>query len=315
MMLQPQPRQEISGRRSAMKLVSPRTRVALSNILLAVDFSPATEAALPFALGIARRYGSKIYLAHVIRPDVYQLAASEAANTVLDEARHSAEKQMARVLVSGRLRGVPHQVLLAQGDLWSVISMMIQEHSIDLVVVGTHGRTGLPKALLGSVAEEVFRLAPCPVLTVGPRVARDLPSQRELRQVVYATDFSASAESAGAYAVSVAQEHQASLTLLHVVSPAVEAGSPLAPDALASHLQALVPPEADLWCKPEFTVEFGEPAEVILKAAEERQADLIVLGVRRTAPSFAHPRAATAYQVVCQAPCPVLTVRSQGGVP
>jgi nucleotide-binding universal stress UspA family protein len=298
-----------------MKLVSPRARVALSNILLAVDFSPATEAALPFALGIARRYASKIFLAHVIRPDVYQLAACEAANTVLDETRRSAERQMARVLVSGRLRGVPHQVLLGQGDLWSVISTMIQEHDIDLVVVGTHGRTGLPKVLLGSVAEEVFRLALCPVLTVGPRVAPELPSQRELRQVVYATDFSASAESAAAYAVSVAQEHQASLTMLHVVSGSAAPAAPLAPDVLTARLQGLVPPEAELWCKPEFAVEFGEPAEGILKAAEERQADLIVLGVRRPAPSFAHPRAATAYQVVCRAPCPVLTVRSQGGAP
>lgn len=301
-----------------MKPLSPQVRVALSNILMAVDFSPATQAALPFALEIARRYGSRIYLAHVIRPDVCKLASPEAITTVLDEARRDAERQMARVLVSGRLRGIPHQVLLAQGDRWSVISTMIQEHDIDLVVVGTHGRTGLPKMLLGSVAEEVFRLTPCPVLTVGPHVHQELAPERELRQIVYATDFSNS-EGAAAYAFSLAQEHQASLTLLHVAPPRSAQpsvpGAPLAAETFIERLRGLVPPEAELWCEPEFVVQFGAPAEEILKAAEERRGDLIVLGVRQPARAFTHPRAATAYQVVCQAPCPVLTVRSQGGAP
>jgi nucleotide-binding universal stress UspA family protein len=203
--------------RFAMKLMDAKTRVALRNILMAIDYSPSADAALDYAVAIARRYGSRIYMTHVIRPDVYQLVSPEAMETVLDQARHYAEQQMAKVLVSGRVRGVPHQVLLGQGELWTVFSQLIEEHEIDLIVVGTHGRTGLKKMLIGSVAERVFRLASCPVLTVGPKVPHETVEEAEPRRILYATDFSEAAEGAAPYSLSLAQEQQSNLTLLHVL--------------------------------------------------------------------------------------------------
>lgn len=291
-----------------MKLVDAKTRVMLRNILMAVDFSPASDAAVLYASAIARRYGSRIYLAHVIRPDIYQLVSPEAMATVLDEAHRTAEQQMSKILISGRLRGIQHQVLLGQGELWSVFSRLIEEHEIDLVVAGTHGRTGLEKMLIGSVAEKVFRLASCPVMTVGPRAAGEVPDEAEFRHVLLATDFTPAADHATAYALSLAQEHQANLTLLHVVEHAPEVARPAVP-TLVEKLEGLVPPDAELWCTPECAVEFGSPADGILKAAEEHQADLIVLGVRHRDHSFSHLLPATAYKVVCRAHCPVLTVR------
>lgn len=292
-----------------MKLMDAKTRVVLRNILMAVDFSPSSHAALQYASAIVRRYGSRIYLAHVIRPDAYQLVSPDAVDTVLDQARHYAEQQLAKILISGRLRGIPHQVLLGQGELWTVFSKLIEEHEIDLIGVGTHGRTGLEKMLIGSVAERVFRLATCPVLTVGPKVSGVVPEEAELRQILYATDFTSAAECAAAYALSLAQEHQAQLTLLHVADHARESARLDAP-AIAERLQALVPPEAELWCTPKCVVEVGPPADGILKAAEQHKADLIVLGVRQPDHSFSHLPPATAYKVVCRAPCPVLTVRA-----
>jgi nucleotide-binding universal stress UspA family protein len=291
-----------------MRLMDARTRVVVRNILMAVDFSPSSSGALAYATAIARRYGSRIYLAHVIRPDVYQLVSPEAMDTVLDQARHFAEQQMAKILVSGRLRGIPHQVLLGQGELWTIFSKLIEEHEIDLVVVGTHGRTGLEKMLIGSVAERVFRLAPCPVLTVGPRVQGDVSDDAALERVLYATDFSAAAESAAAYALSLAQEQQAVLTILHVAERARDS-APAGTSAIVERLKALVPPEADLWCTPQYDVGFGTPADGILKAADEFKADLIVMGVRHPDFSFSHLPPATAYKVVCRAPRPVLTIR------
>jgi nucleotide-binding universal stress UspA family protein len=299
--------QDSNAARIAMKLRDATSRVALRNILMAIDFSPSSDAALDYSVAIARRYGSRIYMTHVIRPDVYQLVSPEAMETVLDQARHYAEQQMAKVLVSGRVRGVPHQVLLGQGELWTVLSELIEEHEIDLIVVGTHGRTGLKKMLMGSVAERVFRMAPCPVLTVGPHVPHDAVKRRGPRQILYATDFSATAEGAAGYALTLAQEHQSNLSLLHVLEG--DRFDSVKAETAADRLKSLVVPEAALWCTPDFRVAFGHPADEILRAAEDREADLIVLGARKPDFSISQLPPATAYKVVCSAHCPVLTIR------
>ena len=287
-------------------------RISLQNILFATDFSAVSTTALEHALSIARRYDSRIYLAHVIRPDAYQLVPPEAVANVSEQARRYAEQQMAQLLVSGRLRDIPHQVLLKHGELWPVLAAAIQEHAVNLVVVGTHGRTGVRKLLLGSVAEEIFRMASCPVLTVGPKVAGEVPAEAALKRILYATDFTPHAERASAYAFSLAQEHQAHLTLLHVVQGAGEVSAPASAkltEFFLRQMRQLVPEGADLWCDPEFRVDFGDPADEILKVTAEINAYLVVLGVRRSATFAGHLPPATAYKVVCQAPCPVLTVR------
>lgn len=300
-----------------MKRADSEARVAMRNILLATDFSHSSDAALAHAASIARRYDAKMFVAHVIRPDAYQLVPPEATTVAIEQTRRYAEQQMASLLISGRLRDIPHQVLLGTGELWPVLSELLGQHEIDLIVVGTHGRTGVRKLLLGSAAEEIFRMASCPVLTVGPKVevpegaalARD-PLTR--RRFLYATDFTAHSERAAAYAVSLAQENQAHLTLLHVVKEATDVSEhnrARMVEFFNKRLRALLPDEADLWCEPEIIVEFGEPADSILKVAGETKTELIALGVRRAGTFPGHLPPATAYKVVCQATCPVLTVR------
>lgn len=295
-----------------LKKVNGKKPVKLDNILFATDFSPASEAALGYALAIARRYDSKLFVAHVIRPDVYQMLPPENLAGVLEQIRHYAEQEMANLLISGRLRGIPHEILLEQGQLWSVLSGMMEKNEIDLIVVGTRGRTGVQKLLLGSVAEEIFRVSHRPVLTVGPTVSGRAPEATQLHQIVFATDFTPAAEQAAAYALSLAQEHQAHLTLMHVVRDVDK----VSPESVArlrefftKRLEKIVPPETDLWCDPEFAVSFGAPAEGVLEVAKNKHADLIVLGVRGVASFAGHLPPATAYKIVCQAPCPVLTVR------
>lgn len=127
---------------------------------------------------------------------------------------------------------------------------------IDLIVLGTHGRTGWGKVLLGSVAESIFRKAPCPVVTVGPHCSADPKRSVEFHQIVFATNFSPESLVAAPYAVSLAQENQAKLTLLHVVEdPKSGLGNPdqLVPPELAM-LCRVIPKEARLWCGPEFLV-------------------------------------------------------------
>ncbi len=294
-----------------MITVTPDTRIQVRNILLATDFSASSEAALPHALALARRYDACLYVAHVIRPDLFDIMPSDELLSARQRARRHAEGEMSRMMVSGRLRGIAHQVLIEEGPLWSTLSEVIESHDVDLAVVGSHGRTGSRKLLLGSVAEEIFRLAQCPVLTVGPHAAANRPAE-SVKRVIYATDFRPHSERAAAYALSLAQENEAVLTLLHIVKDAV-VNSPcnagILRDFFVRRMKALVPSGAEAWCQVEYAVEFGEPAAEILRMAEEHGAELIVLGIRRSATFAGHLPPATAYKVVCQARCPVLTVR------
>jgi len=203
--------------------------------------------------------------------------------------------------------------LLERGELQDVISAIILQHGIDLLVLGTHGRKGIKRLVLGSVAEQIFRFATCPVLTVGPKVARQPAQFKTLNRVLFATDFSSGSLHALPYALSLAEENEASLVLLHQIEFFPLDQDPRKVEAnTKARLRALVPPGAELWCKPEIVVGDYFPTEGILKVAKERDVDLIVMGVHRASSSKApqHSPWAIAYEVVCNAHCPVLTVRA-----
>src|SRR5271157_5610792 len=122
---------------------------------------------------------------------------------------------MADLMGSESLKDVEHKELIEQGEIPEVISKLVRKHGIDLIVVGTGGRKGLGKLLLGSVAEEIFRHAACPVLTMGPH-ATGWEIDGNLRHILLATDFGAESVHGLPYAISLAEENRARLTLLHV---------------------------------------------------------------------------------------------------
>lgn len=294
-----------------MKLLDAATRISLKNILFATDFSPHSERALSYALSIARRYGSKLYAAHVIYSDA-PLVLSEAWQATAAKIEREVKEATRRL--DAQLQGVPHQVLLREGEVWESLSEIIQTNEIDLLVMGTHGRTGFRKLLMGSVAEETFRQAPCPVLTVGPNISANAEASVEMQEILFATDFSPESLAAAPYAVSLAQEHQAQLSLLHVLERADAAitDPELNAASLLHRLHALVPIEAELWCRPKYFVNYGSPAQQIVELAKARHADLIVMGVRSAKGHIVaatHLGRATAHNVVSKAECPVLTVR------
>jgi len=154
-----------------MKAVQARSKVALKNMLFATDFSPTADAAGLIAKQIAQRYAAKIYGLHVkpIENYVNYAAAAPEAWAAMTEASERATEENTKFL-NDQLNGVDHEVLIEEGNIWDVISQLIDQKEIDLVVLGTRGRTGFGKALLGSVAEQILRQSPCPVLTVGPHV-------------------------------------------------------------------------------------------------------------------------------------------------
>jgi nucleotide-binding universal stress UspA family protein len=287
-------------------------RISLTKILVATDFSEVSDRALGYAIALARRYDARIYLAHVITPDPFQFAEPQLAQATYEKVRQAAEEGITDILISGKLRGLPHEVLLEEGNVWPTLEKLIIEHEIDLVVAGTHGRGKVQKILIGSVAEEIFRQADTAVLTVGPSVKGDPQREIDLKHILFATDFGPGAQKAAAHAFSLAQEHNATLTLLHVI----ESAAAYTDESVARQreinsvrMRQLMPNGTEDWCKPEFRVTFGSAVEEILIAARESKADLIVMGAKPRRSLAGHVPLTIAYNVVTKATCPVLTVR------
>ena len=287
-----------------MKAAVATPRVSFRNVLFLTDFSEPSEAALPFAIGIARAYGSKTLVLHVLQPSM----------ALVEEAQEDSAKAGMEHL-SAQLAGLPHETMLEWGaEVWPSVEQMLKSYAIDLIVVGTHGRTGTEKLLLGSVAEDIFRRSPVPVLTVGPAVRNGIHGGARFHNVLFATDFSSHSLAALPYGLSFAQENQARLTLLHVlphdgVSISSLNQTPMA--AALTKLKELFPEGTNNWCQSETLIETGHPSSRILEMAKMQRADLIVLGVRSVAqaPGAAtHLARATAHKIVAHAPCPVLTV-------
>lgn len=293
-----------------MKAVSARARVQIKNVLFATDFSPAAAAAIPYVKEVATRYGAGLFALHVRPPVVNPMIPPASWAATVEAAR--AEEQRQRETLLAAFAGMHPEIIIEEGDIQSSLASAIAMHKIDLIVVGTRGRTGVGKFFLGSTAEEIFRQASCPVLTVGPHATLSLQAGR-LSAIVYATDFSDKSLAAASYASSLAQEFQARLVLVHVIpdsKPGELITSAQTRGSCEQLLQELVPPGS--CCESECVVEVGEAADKILQVAEDKKAAVIVLGVR---PETGFPGAAThlpiatAHKVVSHAHCPVLTVR------
>ena len=309
-------------------LAQPAAPSALSvkNVLFATDFSPTSEAALPYASAICRRFGGTLHAAHVLS-DANLLVMTGGVDyvsmgTIFDSAHQDAREKLEHMAL--RFEGIPHHNHVRHGLIWKNLAEIIAENQVDLIVVGTHGRGGLGKLLLGSVAEDILRHAPCPVLTIGPKISgraklpvfptigRDLaPPELDLRQIVLATNFAHNPAAAAQAAVSLAQAFRARFTLVHVFEDYTHLGSqPGLIDEGVRRLLELLPKDAALPYAPETVLEFGSAAERILRVAFQREADLLVLGARSAAHAGStHLPWTTAHQVIAQAHCPVLTLR------
>jgi nucleotide-binding universal stress UspA family protein len=297
-----------------MKSVQVVPRVELKNILFLTDFSDASEAALPFAIAVAREHGSTVHALHVLIPDAFNYTTVELGNLAMEAQEECADNSMRRV--DAQLTGLPHHTSVVRGfGIWPIIEQLVSETPFDLIVLGTHGRTGAQKALMGSAAEEIFRKSPIPVMTIGPSVRHGAHSAARFRRVLFATDFSKHAQAALRYAISFALENRAELTLLHAIPDKKNAKAHPSSASVAEALHALhelIPPGTELQCRPEPLVRCDQPAVAILESAEQCGADLIVLGIRgaQGVPGAStHLDRSIAHKIVVFAECPVLTVR------
>jgi nucleotide-binding universal stress UspA family protein len=282
-----------------------RARLVLDNILFATDFSTASDVGLSYALALARYFHGKIYMVPAAAMDFVEAIADGARQKALEEARAGAVRWVTELRLSGQLDGIRHETPVGE-EAEKALPRLLEEQAFDLAINGVGCREG-QTLLLEPTVEAVVRRSRCPILTVGSHLYDS--ADGNLKNIVYATDFSPESLEASRYALSLAQEFQARLTLLHVV----ERLEPTLLDQKAGlakpyelWLGKLVPDEARLWCELEFLVEFGRPAERILQVAWENHADLVVLGACGL-DSLVSP-GLNVRKVICNAWCPVLTV-------
>ncbi len=297
--------------------------IEFQGILCPTDFSDISRHALEHAIVIGRWYGSRITALHVDTPmivvgtsDLVSPAASELLPG--ESNRQRLEEQVRAWLSPATAAGLQTHVIVDEGNPATCILEHARTSSADLIVIGTHGQSGFERLVLGSVAEKVLRKAACPVMTVPPHAAG--ASKLPFAHVLCAIDFSDSSIAALQFALSLAQESNARLTLLHVFEwPSDEASARRVLETSEFHrqwetekrhqLEGLIPADVRDWCAPEPKLAFGKAYQQILNLAASEQVDVIVMGVRGRNPIDLMLFGSTTNQVVRHAACPVLTLR------
>lgn len=280
---------------------------SIKNILFATDFSEPSMKAFPYVAALAKKFGASVFACHAITPSSLVTAAPQAAPYLYEAEHNAAEKELANIVSSTDLQSVRTKALLDAGMLGDVVLEQIKENNIDLVVAGTHGRTGIRRFLLGSAVEDICRAATCPVLTIGPDFPATAP---EFTRILLPTDLSAESARVLPIVIRMAHEYGAAVTVLHVM-PEELAGNPNATKlsqpifATLTHMF-----ETQLRSlKTEFILETGGTAETILRVAHQRKADLIAMGIRSAFYSGFSLGKNVAYKVMAGAECPVVTCK------
>jgi nucleotide-binding universal stress UspA family protein len=298
-------------------------RIQIRRVVCAVDFSEPSRAAFDHALALTRWFEAKMTIAHVVPVMAALPDPAYPAGLLPAITPERALQELDRLAGTALGAGVASSVVLLEGDPVRQILELGRKVPADLLVMGTHGLRGFERLMLGSVSEAVLRKATCPVLTVSRACRPSVdPRDRPFRKVLCALDLKAASARTLMLALSLAQETDASLTLLHVVEgPDGGVGSNAHFDVpeyrgyLASEarekLQRAVPAEARDWCDVGEFVTIGEASQEILELAKKRDADLIVMGAHGPNPIDLLFFGSTARRVVRDASCPVLTIPSR----
>jgi nucleotide-binding universal stress UspA family protein len=284
----------------------PKIAQQFKNVLFATDFSPGSLHALPYVAGMAKTFGSTVHLCHIIAPT--PLAAGAAAPRLYEATGQDVTEHLATLLHAPLLEGLNGKLVLAEGAIEEELLKVVRQRNIDLVVAGTHGRTGWRKLLLGSVAEAMRRVTTCPILTVGP--AQTFRDGVLFKRILFPTDLSRESKSILPYLTLLAEKYGSRVTVLHVLPKeaginrdAKALGEPVRKNMIQAFQSDLAP------SGPEFIVESGDIVDTVLRVAQEKNADLIAMGIRNAFVPGTHLRSSKAYGIIAGAHCPVLTSR------
>lgn len=304
-------------------------RNSFKHIVMATDFSAAAKRALAYALKVARHYGAEISIIHAIPPEPMEPIPMGPLPGELNREQLLARLEMQKLEDEMPFGEIQHKTAIVMGEVDEALFSIINRDHPDLLVLGTHGRGALKELALGSVAERILRVVTCPVLTIGPHVPQPKSDGGCFKSVLFATDFGPSSSRAFPLALTIAENCNAKLVLLHMTPPrsfadigagGYGAGAYTEEELRAWHeqmredklrkLKSLVPPGAKLPAPPQYVVKTNFLPDGILDAAEIHASDLIVMGANRTrSPRMvAHLPWAVVHNTLCAAKCPVLTV-------
>jgi len=297
--------------------------IEFKQIICPVDFSDSSARALAYAAALARWYSAPLTVLHVVptfEPMQVRGDLAEPIRVVTPMPREQVLDQMSRSLNLAALsaRAIP---IAEAGDPQTAIIDQALSNKADLIVMGTHGRRGFRRLLLGSVTEAVLREAPCPVLTVPPHASATASEAVTFKRILCPIDFSPSALQGLGFALDLARQADGRVTLLHVVEWLAEEGPRasthfnvpeyrryMVADA-QERLRKLVAEESRTWVEIADVIVFGRAYREILRAAEATPADLIVMGAQGRGGIGLALFGSTTQQVVRGAMCPVMTVR------
>ncbi len=290
----------------------------IKRILCPIDFSDFSTHAFDYAVSLARHYGAELYAQHVVQPIVSAYAQATVPNevrTFVGDMRGKAAARLEQFVASRRFEGKTPRVVITDGGPSDAILSLAKSSAIDLIVMGTHGRRGFDRLMLGSVTEAVLHKAECPVLVIR-KPLRDFVSPDsqsdpvKLKKILFCADFSPSSARALDYALSLATEYGAELSPLHVLPNLPSEGElPATISEAVQKLGAMIPAEASEWCKVKPAVRVGKPYQEIIQFAIENESDLIVMGASGHNAFDRAMFGSTTHRVIQFGSAPVLCVR------
>ena len=297
-------------------------RVQFKNILCATDFSDFSNHTISYGAALAKEFEAGLIICHVIDLSSvaiygeFQLDPVGQQNRIMEDAHTQLEKLMGD-------QPVAWQPMITVGKPADEISRVVTEKNIDLVIAATRGRSGFKRLILGSVTERLMRTLTCPLLVVRSPEHEFVytPEQKiQLQKILVGCDFSSDSSRAFDYGLSLAQEFEAELHLAHVIEPPAQPNlineETVMPgeiqedyqNLLIQKLKNMVPSEAANWCTPRVTIMEGQPYHELVKYADTRDIDMIVLGVRGHGLVKTLFLGSTTDRVIRNASCPVLSV-------
>ena len=294
----------------------------IKHILCPIDFSEFSIRAYRHALSVAEHYRAKLVALHIIELWRYPYADYAASVGDYDNfcraLRDGGKVQLQEFMKKHTHSEIHPELVVHQGTAPDCILSFAQTQKTDLIVMGTHGRRGFDRWMLGTTTDRVMRRALCPVLAVckahesmSANMAASEGQQHahHLTRILFCTDFSENSERALRYAVSATTEYDAELTVLHVLEEGASQGKKEEVVTTATkQLDKLIPAEERKILKVKTAVRVGEPYQQIIQLATEAQIDLVVMAVRGRGAVDLAVFGSTTYRVMQLGPCPVLAV-------
>ena len=298
--------------------------ITIDQVICATDFSEVANRGLSYGVPLARHFQANLCACHVLfvpRSTTMfgdlPLYSDSRRDQLMSDARSQLEK-----LAQGL--PLPCEAVVAEGNVADEIARLAEDRGAGLVIVATHGASGVKRLVLGSVAERLIRIAPCPLLVLSAAAGQTPPGGAPaalFRRILVGCDFSPDADLAVAFGFQLAREFQSELHLVHVIEPAGY-GADIIERALGEnladlirrrareHLAERVPDGAADWCTPRTALLEGRAHQELTAYAQHNRMDLVVLGVRGMNLLESLLVGSTTDRAIRSATCPVLTVRS-----